>query len=209
MKPGTVLCRAQLGNDWRSYEEDGLKEETRIPHQIKRMKPDPEKISDGRANTLGIAVLYLASRLETAILEVRPLIGSYVSVAQFRTTRELKLVDCSQKEIGNLAFLDDNISAEDTEKVVWSDINSAFSEPVERGDESFEYIPTQILAETFKSLGYDGVGYKSGYGENGFNVALFDLTSADLITCTLYRVKDVSVTASEQPERYNVKHPGD
>ena len=32
--------------------------------------------------------------------------------------------------------------------------------------------------------------------------------SADLIACTPYRVKDVSVTASEQPERYNVERQG-
>jgi hypothetical protein len=128
-----------------------------------------------------------------------------VSVAQFRTKRELRLVDCSEKEIGDLAFLDPDLSTEDIEKVVWSNINSAFSEPVERGDESLDYIPTQILAETFRSLGFDGVGYKSSYGESGFNVALFDLASADLVTCGLHRVNDVSVKTTQEEEPYFVK----
>ena len=136
------------------------------------MKPLPEKVSDGRVNPRGIACLYLASKEETAILEVRPLIGSYVSVAQFRVNRELQLVDCSEAAFTLLDFFEPNLSAEDMEKVIWSDMNRAFSAPVERGDESLDYIPTQILAETFKSLGYDGVGYKSGYDEDGFNVAL-------------------------------------
>jgi hypothetical protein len=47
------------------------------------------------------------------------------------------------------------------------------SEPVERGGESLDYVPTQIRAEIFKSLERHGVCHKSGYGEDGFNVALF------------------------------------
>jgi hypothetical protein len=190
MEKGQTLWRAQLGHDWRSWDD-----ELEVPtaHSIERMKPIAEKASDGRANPRGIACLYLASQQDTAILEVRPLIGSYVSVAQFRTKRELQLVDCSQREVGPLGFIHQNLSTEETEKVVWSQMNRAFSAPVERGDESLDYIPTQILAETFKSLHYDGVGYKSSYGESGLNVALFDLASADLVTCGLHRVKDVSV----------------
>lgn len=209
MKKGQILWRAQLGHDWRPvWQDEEYIDDVPTVYPIERMKPLPERASDGRANPRGIACLYLASQQDTAILEVRPLIGSYVSVAQFRTKRELRLVDCSQPEIGNLAFLNPNLSAEDLEKVVWSHINSAFSEPVERGDESLDYIPTQILAETFRSLGFDGVGYESSYGENGINVALFDLASADLVTCGLHRVKDVSVTTTQQEEPHFVKETG-
>jgi hypothetical protein len=52
-------------------------------------------------------------------------------------------------------------------------------------------VPTQILAELFKSEGYDGVGYRSSLGP-GHNVALFDLDAADLIVCLLFEVKDIS-----------------
>jgi hypothetical protein len=205
MNRGQILWRAQLDHDWRPY-EDGI--DVPAPHPIERMKPLPGKVSDGRANPRGIACLYLASKAETAILEVRPLIGTYVSVAQFRARRELRLVDCAQDKIGFL--LNRSPSAEETEKAVWSDMNRAFSAPVQRGDESLDYIPTQILAETFKSLHYDGVGYKSGYGEDGLNAALFDLAAADLVTCGLYRVKDVSVTTThDESETYYVKDPGD
>ena len=100
---------------------------------------------------------------------------------------------------------DEKLSTEETEKDVWSQMNRAFSAPVERGDESLDYTPTQILAETFKSVGYDGVGYKSSYGESGFNVALFDLASADLVTCGLHRVKDVSIKTTQEEAPYFVK----
>ena len=137
------------------------------------------------------------------MLEVRPLIGSYVSIAQFKMLKDLRLVDCSAQEIGNLVhFLKPDWTPEETEKQVWSDINRAFSEPVERGDDSLDYIPTQIIAETFKLNGFDGIAYKSSYGEDGFNVALFDVAAADVINYGLYRIKDVSVTFSEQDGPY-------
>jgi hypothetical protein len=34
-------------------------------------------------------------------------------------------------------------------------------------------VPTQILAETFKAEGFDGVAYRSGL-ERGTNIVLFD-----------------------------------
>jgi hypothetical protein len=205
MKAGFLLWRAQLGNHWRMQEQNGASFEIAAPYSPERMKPITEKVSDGRANPKGIACLYLATKEETAALEVRPLIGSYVSVAQFRVLRDVRLADCSGREIGNLAFLEPDLAPDDIEKIVWSEINDAFSEPVERGDESTEYVPTQIIAETLKLKGFDGIAYKSSYGENGFNVALFDLAAADLINCQLYRVKDISVKLSEQDGPYYIR----
>ena len=69
------------------------------------------------------------------------------------------------------------------EKAVWSAIHDAFSKPAQRGDESLDYIPTQILSELFKSNGLDGVAYKSSYGEAGYNMALFDLEAANVGDC--------------------------
>jgi hypothetical protein len=164
------------------------------------MKPLPEKATDGRANPRGIPCLYLASQKETATLEVRPLIGSYVSVGQFEVLRDIRVVDCSRdKPFGLLNIIYGKPwTPEDVEKTVWSDINKAFSEPVERGDSSIDYVPTQVLAEVFKRHGFDGVAYKSSYGEKGYNVALFDIGAANLINCGLYRIKDVSVEMREE-----------
>lgn len=203
MKAGHVLWRAQLGHDWREEHQDEESFEVRTSHPPARMKPLAEKSSDGRANPKGIACLYLATKKTTAVLEVRPLIGSYVSVAQFKVLEDLRLVDCSAKELGDLErFLKKDWTPEDTEKQVWSDINGAFSEPVERGNDSLDYISTQIITETFKLNGFDGIAYRSSYGEDGFNVALFDVAAADVINYCLYRIKDVSVTLSEQENPY-------
>lgn len=208
MKAGHILWRAQLGHDWRQEQQGTESFEVVAAHPPARMKPVPEKATDGRVNPRGIACLYLATRQDTAVLEVRPLIGSYVSVAQFKVLRDIRLVNCADKPMDNLArWLQKTWTPKDIEKAVWSDINRAFSRPVERGDNSLDYVPTQIIAEAFKLHGYDGIAYKSSYGEDGFNVALFDVGAADLINCGLHRIKDISVVMSEQDHPYFVtKH---
>jgi hypothetical protein len=203
MKAGYLLWRAQLGHGWREERQGDETFEVHAAYHSDRMKPVPDKASDGRANPKGIACLYLATRKETAVLEVRPLIGSYVSVAQFKVLRDLRLIDCSAPEIGNLVrVFKKDWTDEDTDKQVWSDMNRAFSEPVERGDDSLDYVPTQIITETFKLNGFDGIAYKSSYGEDGFNVALFDVAAADLINCGLYKIRDMAVTLSQQDNPY-------
>jgi hypothetical protein len=198
VKPGYSLWRAQLGCCWREEVRGG--ETFKVPYAYlpARMKPVPEKAMDGRVSPRGIPCLYLALPKEAAVLEVRPLIGSYVSVDEFEVLRNIRVVDCT-------FGMDTDAKRQpktrtDPEKTVWLDINSAFSKPVERGDSSLDYVPTQILAETFKRNGFDGVAYKSSYGEEGFNVALFDIAAADLIEPpTLYHIKDVSVVMEEAP----------
>jgi hypothetical protein len=189
------VWRAQLGNCWREVEKDGKVQRVPYPYPKSRMKPIPEKVSDGRANPKGITCLYISTDYNTAVLEVRPLIGSYVTIAKMEITRSLKIVDFTSSR----ANFNDTWSVEPLDKIekaVWSDINDAFSKPVERSDDSLDYISTQILSELFKSNGLDGVAYKSSYGEAGFNTALFDLDSANVRDCFLCRVDDVSLKIS-------------
>jgi hypothetical protein len=208
-KAGVILWRAQLGHDWCEKKQGGASYEYPCAHPPARMKPIPDKATDGRANPRGIPCLYLATKKDTAVLEVRPLIGAYVSVAQFTLMREVRLVSCTGEEIVNhlARLVRENWTPEEMERAVWADINEAFSEPVERGDSSVDYVPTQILAEAFKCHGFDGLAYKSSYGEDGFNVALFDLGVANLINCGLVRVKNVSIEMDQVDDPYFVsKH---
>jgi hypothetical protein len=203
LKAGFFLWRAQLGHAWREEKQDGASFEVPTAYPPARMKPIPDKATDGRANPRGIPCLYLATKKDTAVLEVRPLIGSYVSVAQFEVIRELQLVDCSGEQMDKLdRWLRESWTPQDIEKAIWSDINEVFSEPIERGDSSVDYVPTQILAEAFKRHGFGGIAYKSSYGEDGFNVALFNINDADLINCGLYRIKDVSVEMTQEDNPY-------
>jgi hypothetical protein len=182
-----ALWRARIGYDL--LEIDDQVEEP-IPRKTEDMKPKRFGAIEGRANPKGIPYLYTASTPDTAVAEVRPLLGDYVTVARMGLRRELKIVDCS-------AGMDEQIHVWFTEpdpaeraKVVWQYIAQAFSRPAKADPGEAEYVPTQILAEHFRQLGYDGIGYKSKLG-SGFNVAIFDMDLLDVMDRRLHEVTAV------------------
>lgn len=210
LNEGAHLYRAQLGHGWRKEEvSPGEFDEFPSAHSEERMLPDPNLVGDGRVNARGIACLYLSTKEETAALEVRPLIGSHISIGVFRIMRDLRIVDCSEKLIGNFVrYMKEAWTEEEIELQVWTDINNAFSAPVERSDAGLSYVPTQIIAETLRLQGYDGIAYKSGYGEDGYNVALFDVAVAELKMCGLHRVEKMTVELGMADNPYYVTDEG-
>jgi hypothetical protein len=176
---GQQYWRAQLGHQMQFDKESG--ERVLSPHPEERMRPFSDRAIEGRVNPKGIPCLYFATTPEVAMTEVRPWIGSTISLAAFETTRQLKLVDCAQPPSGKV-----NDQAEDA---VWHEINEAFSEPIVRSDTAGDYAATQILAEVFKVEGADGVIYKSAFLETGLNLALFDLECAEMIDTRLFKVE--------------------
>jgi RES domain-containing protein len=179
---GSKFWRAQLGH--RTEQNKASGEKVIKPHPEGRMRPLSDQAIEGRVNPKGIPCLYFATSPEVAMTEVRPWIGSTISLAAFETTRDLKLVDCSQPPSKN--------SQDPTENAIWAEINEAFAEPVIRSDTTGDYAATQILAEVFKGDGADGVIYKSAFLESGLNLALFDLDCAKLLDTTLLKVEKAS-----------------
>ena len=163
-----------------------------------RMKPDANLIPDGRVNTAGIPVLYLAIHRETAIAEVRPWIGTKVSVSQFRTTRKLKALDLT-REYGKFRIAGilagDAADAREKRKSVWNRIDNAFSRPVNGTDDPAAYVPTQILAEVFRDEGYEAIVYRSRFGKKGYNVVIFDPDDARAGDGKPYEVKKIKIVA--------------
>lgn len=181
---GQKFWRAQRGS---ARDADGtIIDYNAVPYSSKRMKPLADKASEGRINSKGIPCLYLATDEKTAISEIRPWVGSYVTVAQFETLGELKVIDCSCGKIDPM-----NVSVADMDKLfklnpptpkeaiktMWRWIDKAFSEPVGHDDKIADYVPTQIIAELLKTNGFDGIQYKSLFN-NGKNLALYDINSA-------------------------------
>lgn len=131
--------------------------------------------SAGRANSQGIRCLYLASDLETTIHEIRARDLDYVSVGKFKATKDLKIVD-----LANLDKISPfNIGVFDIE---WFAINMAIlkkiskeiAKPLRRQDSDLDYLPSQYIADYIKSLGYDGISYRSTLHKEGVNYAIFD-----------------------------------
>jgi RES domain-containing protein len=152
------------------------------------MKPRAYQAREGRANPKGIPYLYLADERSTAMAEVRPWIASYISLGEFVTVRDLRLVDCSVHARVSLYFSEP--PPDERDEAVWSHIDHAFAVPTMSSDNGSEYVPTQVLAEAFGSGGYDGIIYRSSLGD-GRNVVLFDLDAADLIGCSVFQLRSI------------------
>jgi hypothetical protein len=203
LKQEQILWRAQLGCDWELiYEGDEYIDDRPTPHPPKRMKPLSGRASEGRANPKGIPYLYLATNRDTALAEVRPWLDTFISVGQFKTSRELRLVNCTTDR-KNFLFLKEP-SAEEREESVWTHIDRAFARPVSPSDDIADYVPTQIIAELFKANNFDGVAYRSSLGD-GHNVALFGLDMAELVTCLLVQAKSVKFEFQESANPYIVR----
>ena len=180
IKEGQVLCRAQRGFTMGRVEGEDF--EIEMAHPPERMVPTTEHSTDGRISPRGIPCLYLASNMKTAVAEVRPWVDSYVSLAQFKLVKRCRVADCRSTKSEKL---------DKDQARIWSDIAYALSKPVSPEEPHLEYVPTQILAETFRTQGFDGILYESLLSK-GTNIALFDTTLAELINCGLHKVRAVS-----------------
>jgi hypothetical protein len=174
------------------------------------MIPKAEFVGDGRVNPKGIPCLYLSTTADTAMAEVRPWVGSDLSLAQFKVIRDLAIVNCSlDKKMFPIWVVDGEpreLPPQKREPVVWGDIGYAFSRPITPDHPATEYVPTQILAEAFRAHGYDGIMYKSLLGD-GLNIAMFNCDAAELINCGLYATTSVSFKFEQADNPYFIsKH---
>ena len=201
IKKGSIVWRAQNGCSFRPcYQEDPeTGEEIHVddlecPYPIERMKPLVNSASEGRANAKGIPSLYVATDKETAMSEIRPWLGSVMSVGQFKVNKDLKIVvfatEKTEKSISHHFYFSEPSEAEIIESV-WFHIDNAFSRPTKVSDLKSDYAPTQIISEFIKSKGYDGIAYKSSLG-NGHNIALFDLDSADVVHRAIFHTLKIN-----------------
>lgn len=140
--------------------------------------PEDKILSSGRANPVGIRVLYSAIDKDTAIAEVRPWKSAEVTIASVKPKEQLKLVDLSKvsdrmDKILQSPFSVDNIDNEFTVLNVLLNLDKALSKPVSPGTSELDYIPSQYLTEFIKFLGYDGVIFRSSLGP-GENYVFFE-----------------------------------
>ncbi|AZL86665.1 RES domain-containing protein [Aliivibrio salmonicida] len=211
LKKGSSVVRAQNGYDLQPYYqkdpetgEDIHVDDIERPYQYKRMKPLENSASEGRANPKGIPCLYVATDKETAMSEVRPWLGSVMSVGLFKITRDLRIIVFAtdkEESIHNHSFYFSEPSDEEIIKSVWFHIDNAFSKPTKTSDLKSDYAPTQIISEFIKSKGYDGIAYRSSLG-GGHNIALFDLESADIVSCTLFHASKINFEFERSRDPY-------
>lgn len=156
--------------------------------------PEPNKVTNGRANPDHIRYLYVCEDENTPVYEVRPVIGDQVSVARFRLNREVKLYDLTSPK---QSFEDQSFkSVEEYESAkLFSAIGDMFSRPF-NGD-PVKYIATQFLAEEIKNMGFDGLRFNSSLNTGGINVVLFDPDVCKAVSSELVEIKGIHIEKDE------------
>jgi len=192
---GSILYRSQIGYKKEPYY--GYEIYTRFASE--RMKPRVRMASEGRANPKGIPYLYLSNDKNTSMAELRPHVGQNILCAEFHIVRNLRLINCFDVKkaiIHAECTFNLQLNQEDIVHVIWNKINDAFTKPITNDESNSEYVPTQILAEFFKRVGYDGICCKSHMG-NGHNFILFNLNDAHFVDGTLMQTKEISFKFEE------------
>lgn len=146
---------------------------------------DPKLIRDARSNPRFIRYLYVAESPTTAVYEVRPILYNAVNVAGIEVKEPLR--------IANIAVdIDPNPEKEKSvDEWLLGFVQSAFSIPTNNPD---DYIPSQIIAEFFRHLGYDGIRYSSSLHEGGYNLTIYDVSKCEPVFSTDMRFEKMKIS---------------
>ncbi|MDQ3109487.1 MAG: RES family NAD+ phosphorylase [Bacteroidota bacterium] len=157
--------------------------------------PPLDKTKQGRANPEGISYLYLANDLETTIFETRATLYDYISIGEFRINENIKVVNLRNSENFDPIFLaDDDEKLEDfmIHLPFISKLEFELAKPLRRNDNILDYLPTQYLCEFIKSMGFDGVEYRSSLNPRGFNLAIFNPQKIECIKASVHEIHGIN-----------------
>jgi len=134
-------------------------------------------------NARGISLFYGATAVETALVEVRPPVGSRVLTGSFELVRPIRLLDIealgSAYVVGYV--LDPQYTTRFRKAIFLAELSQRMAQPVMPDDEADEYLITQAISDYLANRTVpeiDGLVYPSVQNNgNGKNVALFHKSS--------------------------------
>lgn len=141
--------------------------------------PPPRLATAGRMNASGVSVFYGAINPEISISEVRPPITSFVLLGEFNIVRKLKLlnIDGLRDTFVRESIFDTAYKTKLREAYFVKRISNLMARPILPGEESFEYILTQVVADyiaDYQEIKFDGILYPSVQSSRSVsNVVLF------------------------------------
>lgn len=131
-------------------------------------EPPASKAKAGRMSRKNEVALYLASDEITACSEIKPSIRQMVSVAQFKATEDIQVIDFSKLKYSRPMDINDEKYDADARQFL-QNVLALFTAPVCNED----YCITQKIADHFREKNYTGFRYRSFY-TNGNNYTFFD-----------------------------------
>ncbi len=160
---GSLLYRARVLEKrptagWSAQDELGPPPASSAIHS--RMSPD------------GISYMYLSDSEETCLAEKRPEVGDRVGIGIFQLTVPLIVVNLG--EVSRKSIFDPSYSHRvSMARSFLDDFVDEISRPLSPRETGLEYVPTQVLTEYIRSLGFQGVKYRSSQVSSGVNYVLF------------------------------------
>ncbi len=174
--PGTTLSAIYRARVFQSDE----RLEAALCRPDQHLGSPPSALSGaGRMNARGISVFYGASEPAAAVAEVRPPVGSQVAVARFEVIRPLRLLDLTA--LGSVAeggsVFDPGLGGRLERAMFLRSLSQRITRPVMPDDESFDYLPTQAIADylaTESDPPLDGIVFPSVQAAGAvLNIVLF------------------------------------
>ncbi len=178
--PDTDIASLYRG---RVFQADDLLLEAMKRPDLHLAAPPTQFASAGRMNARGISVFYGATSPDIVLAEVRPPVGSKVTIARFEILRTLKLLDLTAlHEIHERGSIFDPDYADRLGRMMFLRILSKkMARPVMPDDQEMEYLTTQAIADYLSTEGevpLDGILFPSvQVGGKGLNVVLFHKVS--------------------------------
>lgn len=198
-----IWFRARTGIEARFMRHLGFDSHVvRMPYMHASIGASPTP-GNGRLNREAVPVLYLGSNPDTALAEIRPHPGHYVSIGGFKILQDLNVADFNP-DISLFSMSDERLA------MYW--IIQAFdrwmSTPV-TPDDKVSYLITQLLAEILQAQGFHAVQFRSSVSD-GVNLCVFDTTHAAFVEghSSVRFVQNVKYDAPERPFVTN-HEPGD
>lgn len=158
-------------------------------------------------NAAGIAVFYGATEKETAVAELRPAVGSLISMAAFRVHRPIYVLDLTRftRAGRQLDIFAKNQMVRATQWAFMQSFASEISEPILPGDEHLEYVPAQVVAEYLTNTSVrwrgsdvtpDAIIFRSAQREGGKNIAVMGAAAR---ICLALPAEDEGTRAPARP----------
>lgn len=134
------------------------------------IEPPLSRAPQGRSNINGMSYLYLASNKYTACCEVKPRPMELISLAEFKTQKDFNIVDFSKdKSTKEFSAFENEYNIAPARLI--TNMMFEFCKPYDNDDNY--YTASQFIADYFRKAGFDGIKYRSRYG-NADNYTIFN-----------------------------------
>lgn len=203
LREGTDVYRARA-----CHSQETLQEIAEQPYQ-QVGPPLSDKARAGRMNAEGIVVFYGALSVETAVAEMRPLLGGDTATILLRATRPLRVLDFKRLESAystdDLSYFQPDFDHLLEKHAFLQQLHQLIARPVLPGNE-YEYLITQTMAEYLNHVHappFDGILFDSVQQQGGTNIVLFASTLGEFPveyvdgTLRVFRTESINYQHSE------------